>query len=89
MVSAINPCHPSAIVFFTFSENTILAPDNRFLLFQLIRKVFDLILKLPDLVLLLFQQGKSITAYLPIIASHTINKLNLIVASITRRKVNH
>ena len=62
---------------------------DRFLLFQLIRKVFDLILKLQDLVLLLFQQGKSITAYLPIIASHTINKLNLIVASITRRKVNH
>ena len=59
MVSAINPCHPRAIVFFTFSENTILAPHYLRLLFQFVLKVFFSVLHFPNLILLLFQQYKN------------------------------
>lgn len=46
--------------------------DDSFLLFLLVRKIFDLILKLPDLLLLLFQQGKGIHEQLASVASFSI-----------------
>ena len=45
--------------FFTFSENTILAPHYLRLLFQFVLKVFFSVLHFPNLILLLFQQYKN------------------------------